>query len=67
MIKFKVIDTSQGNIVLEKNVNEWLTKNPNIEIISTNLVWDEDDLVYTIMYYRSDDEILGRMEKLINE
>lgn len=50
MIKFKLIDTAQGNINLEANVNEWLAQNQNIEIISTNLVFDEDDLVYTIMY-----------------
>ncbi len=50
MKEFKLFDTSQGKMDLEANVNAWLAANAHIEIISTNLVWDENDLVFTILY-----------------
>lgn len=62
MIKFKLIamgDVSGG----DERVNEWLQKNQNIEIVSTNTAWDGDSLMYCILYKDKEEEIPIRMRK----
>lgn len=49
MIKFKLIgmgDYSGG----DERVNDWLANNQNIEVVSTNAVWDGEALMYCILY-----------------
>lgn len=53
MIKaIKLFDTSQAEMSMEDEINQWLSHNTHIQVISTNLAWDESNLVYSILYSR---------------
>lgn len=49
MLKFKLI--AMGNVAGgDDKVNDWLEKNQNIEVVSTNAAWDGDSVMYCILY-----------------
>jgi hypothetical protein len=53
----KIFDTSHEENTLEEAINKWLSDNGQIQVISTNLVWDESNLVYSILYSKQTLEI----------
>jgi hypothetical protein len=60
MIKaIKLFDTSREEMDMEDAINLWLADNAHIEVISTNLVWDESNLVYSVLYSKESIEAAG--------
>jgi pyruvate/oxaloacetate carboxyltransferase len=60
MIKaIKIFDTSKDERSMEQSINEWLSENAHIQVISTNIVWDESNLLYSILYSTDNIETTG--------
>ena len=55
----KIFDTSHEDCTLEEAINQWLSENKGIQVISTNFVWDDSELVYSILYSKQSLDIPG--------
>ncbi len=55
----KIFDTSHEDSTLEEAINQWLSDNKGIHVISTNFVWDDSELVYSILYSKQSLDIAG--------
>lgn len=55
----KIFDTSHEESSLEEAINQWLSENSHIQVISTNFVWDDSNLSYSILYSKQSLEIPG--------
>jgi hypothetical protein len=55
----KMFDTSHEEMSMEETINQWLSENSHIQVISTNLAWDESNLVYSILYSKESIEPAG--------